>query len=204
MRLSHYFSVLPLEVLLLLSISSINASTINYSPAVFIVNSNTGAGDASGGSSSSSGQGSSSSSGSGSSDSGSGSPGSASSSPASVPFSAATPPACPASHLSCDTIGEPSWCCTDAQHCAFDDGGSVACCPIGNFCHGTVDYGSVGVASVGGSGGGGTASAPDAQSNSGTEIQSGITLTASEGDRIANSTIALWGVLVFLGWVALV
>ena len=202
MRLFH-FSVLPLEVLLLFSISSINASTINYYPAVLISSSNTGAGDASG-SSSSSGQDSSSSSGQGSSGGGSGSQGSAPSSQSSVPFSAATPPACPASHLSCDTIGEPSWCCTDAQHCAFDDGGSVACCPIGNFCHGTVDYGSVGVTGAGASGGGGATSAPDSQSNSGTEIQSGVTLTASEADRIANSTVALWGVLVFLGLVALV
>ena len=70
----------------------------------------------------------------------------------------------------------------------------MACCPIGNFCHGTVDYGSVDIAGAGQS-----TSAPDSQSNSGTQIGNGVTLTASEGDRIANSTIALWGVLVFLG-----
>ena len=75
----------------------------------------------------------------------------------------------------------------------------MACCPIGNFCHGTVDYGSVGITGGGGSSGGGITSAPDTQSNSGTEIGNGVTLTASEGDRIANSTIALWGVLMFLG-----
>ena len=74
----------------------------------------------------------------------------------------------------------------------------MACCPIGNFCHGTVDYGSIGAVGVAG-GGGTTTSAPDTQSNSGTQIGNGVTLTASEGDRIANSTMALWGVLMFLG-----
>ena len=75
----------------------------------------------------------------------------------------------------------------------------MACCPIGNFCHGTVDYGSVEIAGAGGSSGGGSTSALDTQANSGTQIGNDVTLTASEGDRIANSTIALWGVLMFLG-----
>ena len=29
-----------------------------------------------------------------------------------------------------------------SQRCAFDDGGDVACCPLGDFCKGTVNYGA--------------------------------------------------------------
>lgn len=71
-----------------------------------------------------------------------------------VPFSPAIPPNCPTNTQSCSSIGEPSWCCTTAQHCAFDDAGDVACCPVGNFCRGVVDYGT-GAASNGGGGAGG-------------------------------------------------
>ena len=110
-----------------------NTNYVNYEPAVNIVVANSGPGD-----DTNNGGGGSTSPGSGQGSSGS-SPGSTpSTTPStSTPFSPATEPICPASHVSCDTIGEPSWCCSNAQHCAFDEGGSVACCPIGNFCHGT-------------------------------------------------------------------
>lgn len=71
------------------------------------------------------------------------------SSPISAPFSPAVPPACPVNNLSCDGIGEPSWCCTSSQRCAFDDGGDVACCPLGDFCEGIVNYGAVGGSGTG-------------------------------------------------------
>lgn len=64
-----------------------------------------------------------------------------------VPFSPAIPPNCPTNTQSCSSIGEPSWCCTTAQHCAFDDAGDVACCPVGDFCRGVVEYGTGGAAS---------------------------------------------------------
>ena len=109
MRRYHPLSLLPIETLFLLSLPSASASSINYinyQPAVQIQVANSGPG-ANAGSSSGAGQGSSGGS--------SGSSGSTPSTPASVPFSPATPPICPASHVSCDTIGEPSWCCTDGS-----------------------------------------------------------------------------------------
>ena len=87
-----------------------------------------------------------------------------------------------------------------------------------------MDYGSSGAGSSGGSGAGGSGSAgatsggdsaavaqqPDTASYGGNIVagqNSGsgpVILTASEGDRIANSTIALWGVLIFLSLVVMV
>lgn len=107
---------LPFPLLLLLLcphiISASTINYINYQPAVNIVIANSGPGDSAGAPSPGGG-------------------GSPPITPTAVPFSPASAPICPASHISCDTIGEPSWCCTGAQHCAFDEGGSVACCPVG-------------------------------------------------------------------------
>lgn len=95
----------------------------------------------------------------------------------SLPFSPAKPPACPANTISCDSIGEPSWCCTPAQHCAFDEGGDISCCPTGDFCRGRVDYGLVndggGGASDSGSGSGSGSGTGGGSENGGSSQQSG-------------------------------
>ncbi|MCJ1244018.1 hypothetical protein MMC30_001215 [Trapelia coarctata] len=55
-----------------------------------------------------------------------------------VPFEPATPIAT----FSCAAIGEPWWACLDTERCSFDDVGSVACCPVGEFCRGVASYGN--------------------------------------------------------------
>lgn len=91
----------------------------------------------------------------------------------SVPFSPAIPPNCPTNTQSCSSIGEPSWCCTTAQHCSFDDAGDVACCPIGDFCRGVVDYGGGSGGTSGSGGGGGSGGDVDGESGSGGEVDGG-------------------------------
>ena len=51
-------------------------------------------------------------------------------------------PATPIATLSCAKIGEPWWGCLSSENCAFDDIGDVACCPVGQFCRGIVNYGN--------------------------------------------------------------
>jgi len=55
-----------------------------------------------------------------------------------VPFE----PANPIATFTCSAIGEPWWACLDTERCSFDDVGSVACCPIGEFCKGVASYGN--------------------------------------------------------------
>lgn len=51
-------------------------------------------------------------------------------------------PATPIATFSCSAIGEPWWGCLDTERCSFDNGGSVACCPVGEFCKGVASYGN--------------------------------------------------------------
>jgi len=51
-------------------------------------------------------------------------------------------PATPVATFDCSAIGEPWWACLDTERCSFDDVGSVACCPVGEFCKGVVSYGN--------------------------------------------------------------
>ena len=105
--------------------------------------------------------------------------------PSTAPYSAAVSPACPANTLSCDTIGEPSWCCTSTQRCAFDDGGDVACCPLGEFCKGTVSYGasagSGGSSSSGEDSGGTGSSSQGSSSGGGSDVTAGSSGTTNQG-----------------------
>ena len=55
-----------------------------------------------------------------------------------VPFEPATPVAT----FDCSAIGEPWWACLSTERCSFDDVGSVACCPVGEYCRGVVSYGN--------------------------------------------------------------
>ena len=55
-----------------------------------------------------------------------------------VPFEPATPIAT----FSCAAIGEPWWACLNTERCSFDDAGSIACCPVGDFCKGVASYGN--------------------------------------------------------------
>ena len=109
----------------------------------------------------------------------------------SVPFSLAKPPNCPANTISCDSIGEPSWCCTTAQHCAFDEGEDIACCPTGDFCRGRVDYDLVNGDGGGGGGrpGGGDGGYTQPPSNGNIPgIQYGpVSITNSAADRSESS-----------------
>ena len=114
-------------------------------------------------------------------------------SPGSAPYSPAVPPVCPVNNLSCDGIGEPSWCCTSSQRCAFDDSGDVACCPLGDFCKGTVNYGAGGGsgtgggATSGGTGAGGLTAGGETGSTA-TMYQGG----ATEGVETAGEGAVLW------------
>jgi hypothetical protein len=209
-------SLLLLAFPLFRTISAGSVVYVNYQPAVYIVVANTGPGS-SPPPSSGSGSGSSSSSGTGSgAGPGAGAP---PSTPPTVPFSPATPPVCPSDHQSCDTVGEPSWCCTTAQHCAFDDGGDVACCPVGDFCRGTVNYGSPnagGAGSGGGSGGGGAGdgSSTTITAPGGAGLPNGISVGQTNGPVVLSSEVGLlrsrygatkvFGLAILQGLVALI